>query len=72
MVGNTESPPQVETEVSHTSFPIWRIRRPCDGFSVPYTTLDHAISGLGHYIFSCTEIIYPCIENQKDVLYRVF
>jgi len=29
---NIKSPPQVETEVSHTGFPIWPIKRPCDGF----------------------------------------
>lgn len=57
----TEIPPQVETEVSHTSFPIWRIRRPYDGVSVPYTTNFHHASckgGLGYfYIFSCAYMI---------------
>ena len=35
---HTKSPPQVVTEATHTSFPVWRIRQPCNGFFMPYTT----------------------------------
>ena len=37
----TKSPPRVVAEATHTGFPIRRIRRPHDGFCVPYTTFFH-------------------------------
>ena len=54
----TKSPPQVVTEVTHTGFPIWRIRRPHDGFFIPNPTFDHAFisKGLG-LIFNCAFIL---------------
>ena len=44
----TKSPPQVETEISHTSFLVWPIQRPHDGFFMLYWTvampIDESIS----------------------------
>jgi len=37
----TKSPPQVVAEATHTGFPIWRMKRPRDGFSGLHTTFDH-------------------------------
>jgi len=38
----TKSPPQVVTEVTHTGFPIWRVKRPHDGFFILNSSFDHA------------------------------
>lgn len=68
----TEIPPQVEAEASHTSFPIWRITRPYDGVSVRDTTCYFAMPPITQWfrllltIFSC-KIIIP--EIAKSVPY---
>lgn len=39
---DAKSPPRVETEVSHTGFPIWRVKRPYHGFFMLNSTFSHA------------------------------
>jgi len=48
-----KSPPQVETEVSRTGFPVRQIVQPHDGFFIHDLTFNHTlnfeIQGLGLY-----------------------
>jgi len=56
MCGQTEIPPQVVAEATHTSFPIWRVKRPYDGVSVLNSTLFTMpivlLVGLGYFLFN--------------------